>query len=123
MIHLQTIADELGMSREGARYRANTCNCEVVKWMVSDNDADIIRNFWEDKKVDPPEFIKDFMAEVKEEMAEQNVSGNRLSVETGYSRGMISLILNGKRRVTFDFIIRVSEALNMKPVLCLMEKE
>lgn len=69
-----------------------------------------------------PDFVKDFIAEVKEEMENRMLSNVKLSQLSGVSKAAISHLLTGKRNIRFKTAAKLAEGLGMNIVLCLIEK-
>jgi transcriptional regulator with XRE-family HTH domain len=72
---------------------------------------------------DYPDFVKDFIAEVKEEMKLQGMNNSRLADRMGVSRVTISAFFYRNVNLRYGNIQKMAEALGMNVILCLGDKE
>lgn len=69
------------------------------------------------------EFIRMFISEVKEEMKHQKMTQIKMANIMGAKRGSISNILRGKVNPSMLTVKKMADALGMKIILCLGERE
>ena len=74
-------------------------------------------------KSEIPTPIADFIAEIEEERVNQELSKVALSMKAFGNRSTYSQLTTGKRNVGIKSYIALAEALGMKLVICIMEKE
>ena len=68
--------------------------------------------------IDYPEFVSDFINEVREEMAEQGISTSNLSTLSGINHSALSKLLNKQTMPTVGSICKIADSLRVKVVLC-----
>jgi len=134
IVFLADLADELGLSLPGCRYRAvqvgaNIERSEDGRVFIESEKVSEIRDLILTKaarkksRVEVPEFLNDFYMEVKDEFRRSGMTQVEFASRCGISQTSAAMILNDDKMISFEMVQKLADGLGMNPVLCLVEKE
>lgn len=121
---LSEAAEMIGVLPGTIRYRAMRLGLEIINGRISEDTLQEVKEFWErGSRGHQPQSIKDFIAEVEEERENQKIGIKAFARSVGIGYSFYYFIVKGQRTPSHHTLSEMADALGMKVVYALVERE